>query len=99
MNIKSIPVVTDLSAREIAVELDYLPDGLCLRVRDDGRGFDQAETTDDGLGLRSMQERADRIGASFTLITEAGRGTEIVVLWKTKPAHPSPETGATKPDL
>ena len=38
-----------------------------------------------GLGLRSMHDRAERIGARFTLITEAGRGTEIVVLWLADP--------------
>lgn len=70
------------SAQEISVRLDYLSDnGLRLRVRDDGRGFDQACSSGAGLGLRSMHDRAERIGASFTLITEAGRGTEVVVLW------------------
>jgi signal transduction histidine kinase len=80
-------------AREISVKLDYLSGiGLRLRVRDDGRGFDQAQPTGAGLGLRSMHDRAERIGASFTLITENGRGTEIVVLWMADPLQAGLET-------
>lgn len=76
------------SAGEISVRLDYLPDnGLRLRVRDDGRGFDQSRPSGAGLGLRSMHDRAERIGASFTLITEAGRGTEVVIQWSTDAVH------------
>jgi signal transduction histidine kinase len=80
-------------AREISLGLDYLPGpGLRLSVRDDGRGFDETDSTGAGLGLRSMHDRADRIGASFTLITEAGRGTEIVVLWACPTPLQSSET-------
>lgn len=75
-------------AGEISVKLDYLSGvGLRVSVRDDGRGFDQTKPTGSGLGLRSMYERAERIGASFTLITESGRGTEIVILWMADPAQ------------
>jgi signal transduction histidine kinase len=81
------------AAREVAVKLDYLSDGgLRVRVTDDGRGFDQDEPHGAGLGLRSMHDRAERIGASFTLITESGRGTEIVVLWTANPTHAGPQT-------
>jgi signal transduction histidine kinase len=69
-------------AGEICVAIDYLAGhGVRLCVRDDGRGFDETQPAGAGLGLRSMQDRAERIGASFTLVTESGRGTEIIVLW------------------
>ncbi len=69
------------AAREIAVQLDFMPEQGALRlgIRDDGRGFDLERSGGPGLGLRAMQERAERVGAKFTLITEPGRGTEIVV--------------------
>ena len=77
------------AAREIAVNLDYLPEnGVRLRVRDDGRGFDEGQSDGAGLGLRSMHDRAERIGASFTLITEIGFGTEIVVVCESAPIPP-----------
>jgi signal transduction histidine kinase len=78
------------AAGEISIKLDYSSGkGLRLRVRDDGRGFDQARSAGAGLGLRSMHDRAERIGASFTLITENDRGTEIVVLWMRDPENQS----------
>jgi signal transduction histidine kinase len=79
------------AASKIIVKLDYLPEpGLRLRVRDDGRGFDQTQVIGGGLGLRAMHERAERIGATFTLITESGQGTEVIVLWMSE--------GATGPE-
>jgi signal transduction histidine kinase len=70
------------AAAEINVELDYSSSpGLRLCVRDNGRGFDLDNPVGSGLGLGAMHERAERIGASFTLITECGRGTEIIVSW------------------
>lgn len=70
------------AASEISVKLDFLAgSGLRLRVRDNGRGFDQDSITGSGFGLQSMHERAERIGATFTLITEEGQGTEMVAVW------------------
>ena len=70
------------AASEITLELDYsVSPGLRLCVRDNGRGFDPSNKTGSGFGLSCMHERAERIGATFTLITECSRGTEIVVSW------------------
>ena len=35
-----------------------------------------------GFGLTSMQERADRIGASLTIVTAPRSGTEVVLAWE-----------------
>lgn len=80
-------------ARTISVTLNYLAEkGLRLCVQDDGRGFDEDKPGGAGFGLRSMQDRAERLGASFTLITESGRGTEIIVVWT---SDPNPADAAT----
>src|SRR5260370_7950851 len=69
------------AASKIIVKLDYLPEpGLRLHVNDDGRGFDQTQVIGGGLGLRAMHERAERIGATFTLFTDSGQGTQVIVL-------------------
>jgi nitrate/nitrite-specific signal transduction histidine kinase len=52
-----------------------------------------------GLGLRAMHERAERIGATFTLITESGQGTEVIVLWMSEGANTGPETNRLKGTL
>jgi signal transduction histidine kinase len=34
-----------------------------------------------GFGMTSMQERAERIGASLTIVTAPRAGTEVVLAW------------------
>jgi signal transduction histidine kinase len=88
------------AASQIIVKLDYLREpGLRLRVHDNGRGFDQTQVIGGGLGLRAMHERAERIGATFTLITESGQGTEVIVLWTSAAANTGPETNRLKGTL
>jgi signal transduction histidine kinase len=55
--------------------------GLRLSVADDGRGIAR-EPSASGFGMTSMQERAERIGASLTIVTAPRRGTEIVLAWE-----------------
>jgi signal transduction histidine kinase len=54
--------------------------GLRLSVADDGRGIAREPSTS-GFGMTSMQERADRIGASLTIVTAPRNGTEVVLAW------------------
>lgn len=55
--------------------------GFRLSVADDGRGIAK-ERFGAGFGLTSMQERADRIGGSLTIVTAPRSGTEIVLAWE-----------------
>jgi signal transduction histidine kinase len=55
--------------------------GFRLSVADDGRGI-LKEHRGDGFGMTSMQERAERIGASLTIVTAPRAGTEIVLAWE-----------------
>ncbi len=69
------------NADEIRVELVYDRDQVCLRVRDNGRGFGVGSiSSSEGFGLLGMSERAERIGAQLTIGSQPGRGTEIVVV-------------------
>jgi signal transduction histidine kinase len=54
--------------------------GLRLSVADDGRGISREPSTS-GFGMTSMQERAERIGASLTIVTAPRNGTEVVLAW------------------
>ena len=54
--------------------------GLRLSVADDGRGI--AREPSAGFGMTSMQERAERIGASLTIVTAPRNGTEVVLAWE-----------------
>jgi signal transduction histidine kinase len=55
--------------------------GLRLSVADDGRGIVRERSTS-GFGMTSMQERAERIGASLTIVTAPRNGTEVVLAWE-----------------
>jgi signal transduction histidine kinase len=55
--------------------------GIRLSVADDGRGFAR-DRNSSGFGMISMEERAERIGASLTIVTAPRRGTEIVLAWE-----------------
>ena len=55
--------------------------GLRLSIADDGRGI-AGDRSGAGFGLTSMQERADRIGASLTIVTAPRSGTEVVLAWE-----------------
>jgi two-component system NarL family sensor kinase len=56
--------------------------GLRLSVADNGKGIAAGERRTGGFGLTSMQERAERIGASLTIVTAPRAGTEVVLAWE-----------------
>lgn len=62
----------------VAVTLDRAGEGLRLRVRDSGRGFDPAAPTS-GFGLISMRERARAVGGRLQVESTPGRGTTVEV--------------------
>ena len=53
-----------------------------LSIRDDGRGFDPDKIPHNRLGLGIMQERAKAIGATLSIESQPGSGTQITVQWK-----------------
>jgi signal transduction histidine kinase len=70
-------------ASKIIVSLSYKAERVQLVVRDDGAGFNTrtAETANGGhFGLLNMRERAEKIGARFSLTSHPGKGTEIIVI-------------------
>jgi len=69
-------------ARRITIRASAVESvGLRLSVADDGRGIMREQSTS-GFGMTSMQERADRIGASLTIVTAPRSGTEVVLAWQ-----------------
>jgi signal transduction histidine kinase len=60
------------------VHLSYGPADVRLEVRDDGAGFDPAQTNG-GYGLRGMRARVGEVGGSFTVRSAPGEGTSVNV--------------------
>jgi signal transduction histidine kinase len=74
--------VRHANARRITIRASTAKSiGLRLSVADDGRGIARARLPG-GFGMTSMQERADRIGASLTIVTAPRSGTEVVLAWE-----------------
>jgi signal transduction histidine kinase len=74
-------VVKHARATTLLVRLRDDPDGVELRIRDDGRGFDPDQVPPDHLGLGIMRERALATGLILSITSQAGQGTEVVVRW------------------
>ncbi len=70
-------------ATRVGVLLRFERDGgLALEIHDDGQGFDAdaaQAVADQGLGLRSMRERAAALGARLGLLTSPGLGSRLTV--------------------
>ncbi len=68
-------------ASRVDIQLQYETGGVELRIRDDGRGFDPEQTPPGHYGLSMMRERATGVGATLSIISQPGHGTEIVIRW------------------
>jgi signal transduction histidine kinase len=69
-------------AKRITITASSVPSlGLRLSVADNGRGIAR-DRPSSGFGMTSMQERAERIGASLTIVTAPRKGTEVVLAWE-----------------
>ena len=70
------------AANRIVVHLRWTPDGLNLRVCDDGRGFDPRAMSPGRLGVGIMHERARGIGAQLRILSRPSKGCRVVVRWR-----------------
>ena len=70
-------IVKHAGARQTRVEIARQPDGVRVRVEDDGHGFDPGAVPDGHLGLAGMRARAERLGGVFRVTSEFGRGTVV----------------------
>jgi signal transduction histidine kinase len=68
-------------ASQVDIQLQYETGTVELRIRDDGRGFDPEQTPPGHYGLSMMRERAAAVGATLSISSQPGHGTEIVIRW------------------
>jgi two-component system sensor histidine kinase UhpB len=69
-------VARHAEASRAELVLERAGDGVVLRVRDDGKGF-QPGNLESVNGIRGMRERALLIGARLAIDSAPGRGTEV----------------------
>ncbi|PJA09160.1 MAG: hypothetical protein COX70_02330 [Flavobacteriales bacterium CG_4_10_14_0_2_um_filter_32_8] len=68
------------SAKNLFLQLVPLANKWKLEIKDDGRGFDSSKVQQ-GNGIINMKNRAEKIGASFSLVSEINKGTTINLLF------------------
>jgi signal transduction histidine kinase len=74
-------------AKDAEVDLQLSDHRLEVTVRDQGRGFDLANLPRaEGLGIRSMEQRARLLGGKFDIHSQFGRGTTVTASVPVKPA-------------
>jgi ligand-binding sensor domain-containing protein/signal transduction histidine kinase len=65
-------------AKKVVVSVSYLPSRLDIDIIDNGQGFD-IDQQPFGLGLHSMQERAEMIGGLLRIESSPGKGTHVMI--------------------
>ena len=53
-----------------------------LSINDNGKGFDKNAIRTQGIGLRNMKERAEKVNSNLTITTQLGVGTQIQCSFK-----------------
>ena len=75
-------VARHAQASRVAVIIQKLPDGICMKIKDDGKSF-QVDSVLHGkgrqhLGMLGMRERLEMVGGSFEVESAPGKGTAII---------------------
>jgi two-component system NarL family sensor kinase len=77
-------ILKHAAATEISIFMGYTPSYFSLEITDNGKGFDQNESSsrniaDAGSGLRNLQKRAALVGADLQINSRPGEGTHIMI--------------------
>lgn len=65
------------NAQSVSVHVIILDNHIQLKIVDDGDGFDTDVPSSGGLGLTSIRERADKLGATLVITSAPSAGTQI----------------------
>jgi signal transduction histidine kinase len=72
-------ILKHAGAQCVWVHLCFSAAEVSLTIRDNGIGFTPTAAGNGGLGLASLKERAEKIGAVLDISSQPGAGTEIRV--------------------
>jgi signal transduction histidine kinase len=74
-------VARHAQASVVDVSIDKLPNGICMKIKDDGRSFQVDRVLrakkNKRLGLLGMRERVEMVGGNFHVESLPGKGTTI----------------------
>ena len=75
-------IVKHAKAEKIVLTIERKDEAVVIRLKDNGKGFDE-HNCKQGFGISNMKQRAARIEAMFELISEPGKGSELILILKT----------------
>jgi signal transduction histidine kinase len=79
--------VRHAAARNEVISLQRHDEQARLTIEDDGNGFNTDLIDGKGEGLKNMAARANKLGASFEMRSELGRGTRLIFDIPTRRVH------------
>jgi len=86
-------------ASRVDVHIQKTPDGICMKITDNGKSFQVQQTLqakgNKRLGLLGMRERLEMVGGRFVIESAPGKGTTVTATIPTAKAAPG-KTAATK---
>jgi signal transduction histidine kinase len=69
-------------ASEVEVKIQKLDGAVCMRIEDNGKGFQQGRVLHakkrERLGLLGMKERLEMVGGNCTVTSAPGKGTTVL---------------------
>ena len=75
-------VARHAKANHVEVSIEKSADGICMKIKDDGKSFSVEGVSDakgrKRLGLLGMRERLEMIGGNFSVESAPGQGTTII---------------------
>jgi signal transduction histidine kinase len=84
----------------VSIELGHIDQTIVCRIKDNGVGFDVAETLNrrgsSCLGLMGIRERAESLGGTVSLKSAPGAGTELTVRLPLAIEAPPTASGSTE---
>jgi len=76
-------IIRHAEANNVTINLEHIGDNVCMRIEDDGIGFDPLQITavsgQRHLGIVSMYERAAIVGGKLDVFSAPEQGTAILV--------------------
>jgi signal transduction histidine kinase len=77
-------ILKHAEATQVLVNLNYMNDMFTLEIKDNGIGFNVAEKKQSaapgtGVGLKSIFNRAQLIGADISINSKPGNGTVVLI--------------------
>ncbi len=71
-------ILRHADARSVLLDIEFRDEELCLRLRDDGRGFDPGALVKEGhYGLEGLKNRVELVRGQLEISSEPGKGCMI----------------------